>query len=54
MSNSVATDVPTKPRSGRRAPVIVLFVLLVAAGGFLVWREKFETYHLATVQAGVL
>src|SRR5215210_2711976 len=36
----------------RFVPVIV--IALVVLGGFLVWRQFFQTYHLAAVQEGVL
>jgi protein tyrosine phosphatase (PTP) superfamily phosphohydrolase (DUF442 family) len=54
MTDVVSIDVPPRTGGRRRALVVILIILLIAAGGFLVWREKFETYHLATVQEGVL
>jgi len=29
-------------------------IIAVAIAGFFVWRQWFDTYHLATVQEGVL
>jgi protein tyrosine phosphatase (PTP) superfamily phosphohydrolase (DUF442 family) len=38
----------------RRMWLILPIALLIAAGGWLAWRQWFDTYHLATVQEGVL
>lgn len=47
-----ATDT-RKPRRASRAPWLILLALLVA-GGVLVWRNYFETYHLVVVDPGKL
>jgi protein tyrosine/serine phosphatase len=41
-----------KPRSNWLRPLIT--VIALTAVGFVVWRHYFATYHLATVQEGVL
>src|SRR5580765_1082121 len=42
-----------KPR--RMLPIVIIAICLVSiAIGFLVWRQRYETYHLAVVQEGVL
>lgn len=41
-----------KPRARRIVPLITVLVLTAVA--FFVWRHYFATYHLATVQEGVL
>ena len=41
-----------KPRTRRIVPLMT--VLVLTAIGFLIWRHYFATYHLATVQEGVL
>jgi protein tyrosine phosphatase (PTP) superfamily phosphohydrolase (DUF442 family) len=42
-------------RNIKRAHVwIAILILLVSLGGLLIWREFFQTYHLATVQDKVL
>ncbi|HWE94048.1 MAG TPA: hypothetical protein VG269_08810 [Tepidisphaeraceae bacterium] len=41
-----------KPRANWLRPLITVIVL--TAVGFVVWRHYFATYHLATVQEGVL
>jgi len=38
----------------RRIRWIILLLVIVGLSGFGVWWEWFETYHLATVQPGVL
>src|SRR5437868_15455747 len=43
----------TKRRPRVLTVLIVLFVV-VGSGGAVVWHEFFATYHLATVQEGVL
>src|SRR5829696_5153298 len=42
-----------RPSLARRLVPLGLIVLL-AIGAFVIWRERFQTYHLATVQEGVL
>src|SRR5215218_8051230 len=51
----MTVEVAEKPQKSlaRRAMPVAL-ALLVALAGFWIWREKFQTYHLATVQEGVL
>jgi len=39
---------------GRARMIPVLILVALAALGFLIWRSWFATYHLATVQEGVL
>ena len=48
------TDVTRAPKRSRRSPLILGLVLLLVVAGFLVWRQFFQTYHLATVKDGVL
>ena len=36
------------------AIVIIAICLVLIAIGFFIWRQRLETYHLATVQEGVL
>jgi protein tyrosine/serine phosphatase len=43
---------PQKSLARRAGPAAL--VLVVALAGFCIWREHFQTYHLATVQEGVL
>src|SRR3954471_19893986 len=39
----------------RMLPIVIIACVVVLIGvGFVVWRQWFETYHLATVQEGVL
>jgi protein tyrosine phosphatase (PTP) superfamily phosphohydrolase (DUF442 family) len=33
---------------------LVAVIVVIIAIGFVIWRQSFETYHLATVQDGVL
>jgi protein tyrosine phosphatase (PTP) superfamily phosphohydrolase (DUF442 family) len=42
------------PRRRRTGPVLVVILVALIAGGIYVWRCHLDTYHLATVQAGVL
>jgi hypothetical protein len=59
---NVATTSPSTPAGpplARRSPrkLIVRLVVLLAVLGvaaFLIWRDAFQTYHLATVREGVL
>ena len=44
--------VPTRRKN--RLPAIAVLAAVVAAGGFGVYWEFFQTYHLATVSAGIL
>jgi protein tyrosine phosphatase (PTP) superfamily phosphohydrolase (DUF442 family) len=34
--------------------VIIALCVVIAAIGFLIWRQRFETYHFSVVQSGVL
>lgn len=52
-SNVGSTGGARKTRSSR-VLLRALLVVVIAGAGFLVWRQYFETYHLATVQQGVL
>ena len=39
----------------RMLPIVTIAVAIVfIAIGFVIWRERFETYHLAVIQEGVL
>ena len=49
----MTTDKPPSRRSSGRPRRLILLALLVLAGLFI-WRNHFATYHLATVQQGVL
>jgi protein-tyrosine phosphatase len=46
---------PTADAKGAKLPyVIVIVIVVVAAGAYWLWRAKWETYHFASVDAGVL
>lgn len=59
-ANTTLIDPATAPRRQagefrrRRALVLVTVGLLLGLSAFGVWRERFQTYHLATVTPGVL
>src|ERR1043165_1045321 len=38
----------------RAMGLMIVATAVVLAAGFWIWREYFQTYHLATVQEGVL
>jgi protein tyrosine phosphatase (PTP) superfamily phosphohydrolase (DUF442 family) len=48
------TGTPPAKTSRKRRLVPALLIGAVLAAGAWVWRERFETYHLAPVQEGVL
>jgi protein tyrosine/serine phosphatase len=50
----MTSDFPKSSAPKRRLLYVAALLILIGMGSALVWHEYFSTYHLATVQPGVL
>src|ERR1700722_9576024 len=48
----MTVSVPTRRK--RSLPALIVLTAVLAAGGFGIYWEFFQTYHLATVSPGIL